>query len=128
MLDCREQVDQRTPEAVYRPHHHNIESPFAGIVQHPIDPWSFLAALCAANASIMITLDNLPPSTLRDGRQFLHLIVDTLFVRRYANIDGCAFSRHILLPRSELHGTSLYAESQCFWHRHKSCARMLVLQ
>src|SRR5277367_6362903 len=104
MLDRREQVDQRTPKAVDRPHHHNIEPPLAGIAQHLIDPWSFLAALCAANASIMIALDNLPPSTLRDGRQFLHLIVDALLVSRYANVDGRAFSRHILLPSKFLTG------------------------
>src|SRR5712664_2854078 len=112
MLNCREKVDQRTPEAVDRPHHHNIEPPLAGIVQHLIDPWSFLTALCSANASIMITLDNLPPSTFRDGSQFLHLIVDALPVGRYSNVDGCAFSRHILLPRSELYGTFSYAKSQ----------------
>src|SRR6267154_6317377 len=102
MLDCREQVDQRTPEAVNRPHHHNIEPPLAGIVQHLVDPWSFLAALCAANASIMIALDNLPPSTLCDGSQFSHLIVDGLLVGRYSNVDGCAFGRHRLLLRSDL--------------------------
>jgi len=45
MLDLAEQVDQRAPDAIYRPGHDYVELAVLRLLEHVVEAWAILAAL-----------------------------------------------------------------------------------
>jgi hypothetical protein len=59
----------RVAKPVDRPSHHHIEFASVGIPQHGIESRALVAAFGAADARIVVRLDDLPTTTLCDRLQ-----------------------------------------------------------
>jgi hypothetical protein len=64
MLDCAQQVDQRAPEPIDRPSHHDVEPALAGGLEHVVEARSLSTPFGARDAGVGIDCHDLPPTPL----------------------------------------------------------------
>src|ERR1035437_6833933 len=95
-LQDRQQVRERAAEAIDRPGRHHIE--FLGVhgLEHGVEPRAAISALGAADAGILIDLDDLPARARGDRFQLPALIAGLLFRRADPQIDSYAFHGGLL--------------------------------
>src|SRR5262249_34949310 len=75
-----QQVQERASDAINRPRHDDIELAPASILQHLVEAGTLVAALGAADASILIARNHLPAPPLRNGLQLAPLVLHGLIL------------------------------------------------
>src|SRR6516225_1871271 len=89
-LDRAQQVDQASSDAINTPRHDDVELAPGRILEHLVEAWTPIAALCAANACITVLLDDVPAPPFGDLAQGGDLVLDGLLVGRYADVNSGA--------------------------------------
>jgi len=79
-LDGAQQVDQASSDAINTPRHDDVELAPGRILEHLVEAWTLIAALCAANACITVLLDDVPAPPFGDLAQGGDLVLDRLLV------------------------------------------------
>src|SRR5258707_6597398 len=77
-LEYAEQVGERSSEPIHRPRRDHIELFRDHRLHHGVKPGALIPTLSAADASILVDLDNLPAGSLRDCFQLSTLIICVL--------------------------------------------------
>jgi len=96
MLYRTKQINQRAPYSIDGPDHDHIEAVPLRLLQHLVEPWSFVPALGSAYSGVAKSLDNLSPPAHSDVGEPRNLILHRLPVRADADVQGCAF--HFACP------------------------------
>ena len=83
-MDFRQKADevlQATAEAIDRPGHYNIEFAAGSGLMQGIECWPLVLALGAADAVVLVDVDDIPTSSLGDLPQLALLICRCLILR-----------------------------------------------
>jgi hypothetical protein len=86
-LENAEQVGKRSTEPVHRPSGDHIELLRVHCLHHRIKPRTLVPALRAANAGVLVNLDDLPAGARGDRFKFTALIAGFLFRGGHTEID-----------------------------------------
>src|SRR5262249_46592436 len=86
-LDSAKKVNKRPTKPVDCPGHDDVKLASGCILEHLVEAWTPIAALRAADASIVILLDHLPAAPLGDLPQNGDLVLDGLLVGGNPNVN-----------------------------------------
>jgi hypothetical protein len=83
-------VQDAAPESVDRPDHQNVEPSPHGILQHGVECRALIPAFGAADALVLVSLDDRPTAMLCDTLQDEALVLSRLIVAAHAQVDRSA--------------------------------------
>src|SRR5262245_33131993 len=93
-MDLRQEADQvlkAAAQAINGPCHNHVELPSAGISAESVELRALISALGAADAVVLVDLDDLEPATLGSLAQLALLVGRGLVDCGNPQVDGSAF-------------------------------------
>src|SRR5258705_12038343 len=101
-LEDAQQVGERSTEPIHCPRRDYVELFRFHRLHHGVKPGALIPALSAADASILVDLDNLPPGSLFHRLQLAALIVGVLLRGADPQVDCDALHGDLPCPEASL--------------------------